>query len=306
MREPPTHLPDEAVLAAVRKHWVRKADAVEHLPVGFGAWHWRVSQAGIPRLFLTLDRLGGRHTPASLDAAYRGAAQLAASGLEFMLAPSPTPDGSVTVPQAADRLSATPWLDGTSGDGSLRDAAEAQLTAEMLTALHATPPPRGLPRWTPLADAELPARIAHRVRHPWDSGPFAEQARAALAGRLNDLDRWVRRYLDLAAGTDPSQWVATHGEPHSRNQLRTSDGRTVLVDWESLKLGPRERDLRVLVDHGYGALCEHDAVLVEMFDLEWRLDEIAQYTDWFQAPHTGTDSDRVALGGLLHELERPG
>jgi spectinomycin phosphotransferase len=144
------------------------------------------------------------------------------------------------------------------------------------------------------------------VRRPWDSGPYAEQARAALAGRLSDLERWVMRYLDLAARTDPSRWVATHGEPHSRNQLRTDDGRTVLVDWESLKLGPRERDLRVLVDQGYGELCGHDPDLVEMFDLEWRLDEIAQYADWFEALHAGTDSDRVAIGGLLHELERPG
>lgn len=43
-----------------------------------------------------------------------------------------------------------------------------------------------------------------------------------------------------------------------------------------------------------------------MFDLEWRLDEIAAYARWFAEPHTGTDSDRVALGGLLEELERAG
>ena len=41
-----------------------------------------------------------------------------------------------------------------------------------------------------------------------------------------------------------------------------------------------------------------------MFDLEWRLDEISQYADWFAAPHTGTSSDEVAYGGLLGELER--
>ncbi len=306
MREAPTDLSFAALLAAVREHWLAEADALEHLPVGFGAWHWRASQAGMTRLFVTVDRLGGRHSPESLEAAYRGAAMLAATGLEFVLAPSPTREGSITVPVGDDRMSVTAWLDGTSGDGSLRDDAEAQHTAEMLHALHATPPPRGLPRWAPLVDIELPARLADRVRRPWDSGPYAEQARAALADRLADVDRWVARYLTLAARADPSQWVPTHGEPHTRNQLRTDDGRTVLVDWESLKLGPRERDLRVLVDQGYEALCEHDPDLVEMFDLEWRLDEIAQYADWFEAPHAGTDSDRVALGGLLHELERPG
>lgn len=49
-----------------------------------------------------------------------------------------------------------------------------------------------------------------------------------------------------------------------------------------------------------------DPALLEKFDLEWRLDEITQYADWFERPHTGTDSDRVALGGLLHELGRAG
>ena len=44
--------------------------------------------------------------------------------------------------------------------------------------------------------------------------------------------------------------------------------------------------------------------MVELFDLEWRLDEIAQYAAWFSAPHTGTRSDEVAYGGLLGELQR--
>jgi len=306
VREPPPHLADATVLAAVRDRWLPEVDAVEHLPVGFGAWHWRASAAGRPTMFVTLDRLRGRHTVDSLEAAYRGAAALASAGLDFVLAPSPTVEGAVTVAVESDRLSATPWVDGTSGDGDLGDAAEARRTAGMLDALHAASPPAGLPRWSPLVGADLPDLIGDRVRTPWDSGPYAERARVALEARLADLDRWVRRYLELARRTDPSRWVATHGEPHTRNQLRTTDCRTLLVDWESLKLGPRERDLRYLVHQGLGAMCRADPDLVEMFDLEWRLDEVAQYADWFHAPHSGTESDRVALGGLLHELERPG
>ena len=30
-----------------------------------------------------------------------------------------------------------------------------------------------------------------------------------------------------------------------------------------------------------------------------------QYADWFEAPHTGTADDRIALDGLRHELQRP-
>ncbi|MGH3659363.1 MAG: hypothetical protein ACRDUA_22165, partial [Micromonosporaceae bacterium] len=96
MREPPPHLPDREVLEAVRDHWLREADAVEHLPVGFGAWHWCVTVAGRATLFVTLDRLAERHTHDSLDAAYRAAAALAAAGLEFVHAPSPSADGAMT------------------------------------------------------------------------------------------------------------------------------------------------------------------------------------------------------------------
>jgi len=82
----------------------------------------------------------------------------------------------------------------------------------------------------------------------------------------------------------------------------TGDGR-LLVDWESLKLAPAERDLRTLTDEG--AETDADPELLELFDLEWRLDEISQYAAWFSAPHRGTRDDEIAFAGLREELARP-
>ncbi len=45
--------------------------------------------------------------------------------------------------------------------------------------------------------------------------------------------------------------------------------------------------------------------MLDLFDLEWRLDEINQYAAQFSSAHPGSASDRVAIGGLLHELTRP-
>jgi spectinomycin phosphotransferase len=45
--------------------------------------------------------------------------------------------------------------------------------------------------------------------------------------------------------------------------------------------------------------------MIELFDLEWRLDELAQCAVWFTRPHTGTDSDRAAFDILIAELKRP-
>ena len=56
------------------------------------------------------------------------------------------------------------------------------------------------------------------------------------------------------------------------------------------------------MEHGWGHLVDADPAMLQMFDLEWRLDEISQYAAWFEAPHTGNDSDEVALAGLHHEL----
>ena len=75
------------------------------------------------------------------------------------------------------------------------------------------------------------------------------------------------------------------------------------MDWESLKLAPPERDLRVFPDAGE-TTGDADPEMVEMFDLEWRLDEIDQYARWFAAEHVGSDDDRIAFGDLLRELGR--
>jgi spectinomycin phosphotransferase len=40
-----------------------------------------------------------------------------------------------------------------------------------------------------------------------------------------------------------------------------------------------------------------DPELIEMFDLDWRLDEIGQYIAWCAAEHQGTEDDPIAFGG---------
>jgi spectinomycin phosphotransferase len=100
MREPPDFVSADAVIDAVQTHWAIDVDAIEHLPVGFGAHHWRVSSAGAPRLFVTLDNLGRRHSAESLEAAYAAAGELAAIRLEFVVASVPNRQGRYTAPLA--------------------------------------------------------------------------------------------------------------------------------------------------------------------------------------------------------------
>lgn len=303
MREPPEDVPDAVVLAAVRTHWRATADAVEHLPVGFGAHHWRASDRGLALAFVTLDHYAARHTPQSLEAAYAGASQLSFAA-DFVVAPMPTGDGSFTVPSGEDppasALSVTHWVHGErAGDGPVRDRAEAEA---MLLRLHRVAPPARLPRWSPVVPVHFADKLSEQLAEAWTTGPYSERGRSALRKHLDSIRAWTSAYHLLADQALDRPWVATHGEPHTRNQMLTLSGHRVLVDWESLRLAPAERDLRWLVADGHGDLVPSDPEMVAMFDLEWRLDEVAQYASWFAAPHAGTDSDQVAFTGLLHAL----
>ncbi len=304
MFHPPSDVTDVEVLDLVRSGWSSTIDRVEHVPVGFGAHHWRAEQAGVPVWFVTYDRFRDRHTASSLAAAYGGAVELAERGLEFVLAPARARSGRVVLPVADGVLSCTPWVTGEAvGAGPLHDAAMAAQNIADLTRLHRSSPPERIPRWAPSIWPDLGARLERLVAKPWQTGPYGEPARAVIASSLTAIKAWTNRYLGLAAEAAAQPWVPTHGETHTANQLRTAAG-IRFVDWESLKLAPRERDLSTLVQAGYGDRVRADRAMVELFDLEWRLSEIDAYAAWFAAPHTGTTDDRVAYAGLQDELGR--
>lgn len=303
MQEPPAELSDSTVLAAVRAGWDDRTDQIVHLDVGFGAHHWRAGDGVTPRLFVTYDRFGSRHRPETLESAYEAATALAAA-LEFVVAPLRSRQGRVLLPIGHGALSCTPWVAGqVVGEGPLTDRRTALANIADLARLHACAPPGRLRRWQPMAASELVDRLSGEADRTWRTGPFGESARRAVAAAMSAIQCWVRRYRVRADEATDRPWVVTHGETHTRNQLRTEAG-IRFVDWESLLLAPRERDLSTLVQAGYGSEVDADPAMVELFDLEWRLSEIDEYARWFAAPHAGTADDAIAYRGLLDQLSR--
>ncbi|WP_374454455.1 phosphotransferase family protein [Nocardioides sp.] len=292
MLEPPPDVSDDDVLDVVRRCWEPRADDVEHLPVGWGAHHWRVDVAGEPTLFATLDPDLPRHTAESLEGAYAAAAAL---DVDFVWPSLPSHDGRFTVPCGPRTASVTRWLEGA------RPAQSVAELPEMLSRLHAVTPPPTAPAWSSEIDPGLGGHLRDLLQRPW-SEPLGPAARELVVTHLARVGAWTREHARLLARADPATYVVTHGEPHVRNQW-VADGRTWLVDWESLKLAPRERDLATLVHEGRDV--DHDPGLVRLFDLEWRLSEIWSFAQWLQGPHTGDTDDHTALGGLTEELTRP-
>jgi spectinomycin phosphotransferase len=295
---------DDDVLDRLRTHWSDEVDAVEHLPVGFGAYHWVASVKGRPTHFVTLDsydtRQGAGHDAASLESTYAAVSGLMFA-LDFVVAPVPTHGATYTVPLGPGPmsrvLSVTPWISGSSPE-----RLDLEVVSDMLRRLHAVTPPTALRSWAPLTGTSLPDDLADLVRRPWSEGPYGERARSAIRDRLPAIAQWSEAYHGLAELARRRSWVLTHGEPGEHN-LMVSAHRTLLVDWETAMHAPAERDWRTLVERGLPAE-GLDAAMLDLFDIEWRLDEIDQYAGWFSSPHSGNASDRIAMGGLLHELTR--
>ncbi|GAB2655663.1 phosphotransferase family protein [Nocardia goodfellowii] len=298
MFTPPSAIGAAAIAEVVAAQWLPDIAEISYLPWGFGAHHWRATGREAV-LFVTLDQLEPRHTAASLEAAYAGAASLSDAGLQVVCPPLLARSGRFTVDVGAGVLSATPWLRGRSpSSAEAGEPSHVRQVVSALAALHASAPPAGLRSWTPQVGADFPDLLRARTAEPWTSGPLAESARNALAAHHDHIADWTHRYLELSetALAERDSWVPTHGEPHNDNQVVTADGLR-LVDWESLALAPRD-----YADLPAAALPHPDPAMVELFALDWRLAEIAEYARWFAGPHTGTDDDHTALQGLYEEL----
>ena len=212
-------------------------------------------------------------------------------------------------------LTVTGYLEGESGAGDYVDDNQRALIAGALGALHAEPPPERARRWAPGPPRRdvWTTRLAS-LEQPWTAGPFAEQVRGALQDNAVGVGRLLARYDELAAGAleRRDDWVPTHGEPHTGNVLWLAGG-PVLVDWESLRVAPRERDLRTVLRGADGALPlsaytahggspDLDDDMVELFDLDWWLAEVAGLVERLAGLHAGDDDDGRDLAALLEEL----
>ena len=104
--------------------------------------------------------------------------------------------------------------------------------------------------------------------------------------------------------------MITHGEPHAGNVMRTGPAH-VLVDWDTVALAPRERDLWMLADQpddlgAYADLTgeEIDRNALDFFRLTWDLKDIAEYLNVLRSPHDENEDTLSALEGITRSMSR--
>jgi spectinomycin phosphotransferase len=129
------------------------------------------------------------------------------------------------------------------------------------------------------------------------------------------LEASLRRHDALAEQVvaSPEPWVVTHGEPHSANFISSSNGRMLLIDWDTVQLAPRERDLETVVGDDAGALAAYQAIAgpthprpeaMELFSTRWLLADICVYVRWFRRPHGVSLDLEASFTNLKEELDQ--
>lgn len=330
MRARAAELTDAAVARAVAEGWGFAVRSCAHLGVGFGGHHWRVVDEWGRAWFVTVDDLAGRRAnedepldvvAGRLAGALGTARSLAEHGLGFVVAPVPATDATV-LHRLDERWasSLSPWVDGRPGAwGDRRSGAERRAVLDLLVELHRTPP-----EVTPAVQVDevevqaldgLEAALAD-LEGPWTAGPLGERARRRLAAATLPLHRLLDRYDEQAEAVRarPGRFVLTHGEPHPGNVIVTDDGAR-LVDWDTVRLAPPERDLWLLLQgDGQDAalLAAYEASAgraidrgaLASFQLRWDLSDVALFARQLHGPHQGGADDEAALVHLSGALDR--
>jgi spectinomycin phosphotransferase len=319
MRAAPDGLDTRAVVDAVREGWELDVDVAEYAAVGGGSYHWQVAAKGGARGFVTVDHLGKKpwlgdtHDAAfeGLQGAFATAVALREGGLDFVVAPIPSCDGEpLRMIDSRYSIALFPFVDGEVGEfGYFEDDEDGRrAVVEMLAQLHGASVATSMRT----SGFDLPGRrhleaALRDLDEPWSGGPLSEPAREAIrksASVLAELLALADR-LCAEAKQHGGAPVVTHGEPHAGNVMRTEKGH-VLVDWDTVALGPRERDMWMLVTGGADAAelyagatgTQLDSAALDCFRLTWELKDLAEYLNVLRSPHQENDDTVTQYGAL--------
>lgn len=315
----PADLAPSVVAEQVRLAWGYDVLTSEYAPLGFGSHHWWITGPGGQRWFATVDdlRTGNRNRP-TLDAALDSAAALRDSGLSFVVAPLRRSNGDLTLAIDAHHILAVyPHLNGqasTYGAYETHERRTAVLTR--LVAIHGSS--TSVRTRAPLDQLAIPQRAnlvdaLTQITTPWDGGPFAHHAQTLLRANAAQINAALSAYDHLAEAVRATvdRWVLTHGEPHRGNTIVTDAG-VHLIDWETARLAPPERDLWALIDEDERSrsfYCQRtgldlDENALDLYRRWWDLCEVSLYTADLQAEHGDTPETRIAWQGLRQHVDR--
>jgi spectinomycin phosphotransferase len=278
---------ERALVTAVRSSWGVHADAIDFLPLGadVASAAWRVSVAGDAPLFLK-TRFG------AFDPAVLGVPRfLRDSGIAEVLAPLSAQDGALAVRDGGVTLILYPFVEGSDGFATPLGPKQWTELGAALRRIHGTDLPAGIaravdteryaPRWRDAARRAAEHGDARRGV----GDPIGADLAKLLAARRDDIALMADRAEALAERlkASPKPFVLCHTDLHAWNVIVGTDGSLHIVDWDSPRFAPKERDL-MFVGGGVGGV--------------WNT---AAETEAFYAGYGASEIDPVALAYYRYE-----
>ena len=221
------------------------------------------------------------------------------SGLRHTITPHPTVSGKLWLHLGNYRLALFPYVEGEVGANIGLTAKQWQAFGSFVRSIHELKLPTDLQRLVP-RETYIPSR-RHLIRAldaAVTTPPFGNDTERALAAfwkAQGDTIRTLVRQADLLGrrlkqASPPA--VLCHGDMHPWNLLVDGQGDWWLVDWDEVKLAPKERDLMFAnggiggdrIDSqvsdsffsGYGRVTVNTEALI-YYRCAWAVQDIAAY-----------------------------
>lgn len=182
-------------------------------------------------------------------------------GVSHIIAPLATRDGRVWAQESGYYLSVYPFIVGRDGnDAGLEDMHWVEL-GQTLRGLHSTVLPSELVARLP--KESFSGQWRERVRQfqqQIDETNFTDPVATALADLLKQqravVDKLVHRAerLSTVLQSNPPSFVLCHADIHAWNILIQTDGTFYVVDWDTIILAPKERDLMFVASGLFGKM----------------------------------------------------
>lgn len=318
-------VPDETLLACLRDHYGLHGAEIAFLPIGNDvdtAAYRVVADDGTP-YFL---KLRGWSRSGRFDATTVTIPRfLHDQGIAQIIAPIETTDRQLWTRLDAFAVILFPFVAGRNGFASpLTDRQWIEFGAA-LKAIHSVvvPPSLGAaipretyaPHWRDFVRA-LQARIEETVF----ADPIAAEMAAFLRAKRDDISRLVARAEQLgdALRARPPEPVLCHADIHAANVLIDADGALFIVDWDTLIVAPKERDLmfigggiggawnsareEALFYRGYGETAI-DLTALAYYRHERIVEDIAEDSERLLLTNGGGADRAVGLGKFPRQFE---
>ncbi|BEP41842.1 phosphotransferase enzyme family protein [Variovorax sp. V15] len=296
----PPDLPHEAIAQCLAGAYKLHDIRAEFLPLGadVDSAVFRIDASDGATYFLKLRRNGFDRSVVAVPAFLHHD-----KGIEAVMAPLPTTGGQLSVQGHGFDWALYPFFEG-------RNGFERALTSRQWVALGAA---LGAIHRTELPEALSAALPRERYDHHWREGVRRYQRRfindvkgddiamrflAFWEEHAEEIDNIVYRSEQLASILleRPPQLVPCHSDLHAGNVLVGDDDRLAIVDWDTLILAPKERDLmfigggvghawnqpheEALFHEGYGAKKEDiDAVALAYYRHERIMKDLLEFCD---------------------------